>query len=98
MCIRDRAHHRELAFHHGAILVGGGDDVELAVGLHEPGPAGAEARGRRLGELLLEPVEAAERGCDGLGYVADRRSTGARGHDLPEHRMVNETAAVIPYR
>src|ERR1039458_10333181 len=57
-----QAHHRELAFHHRAILVGGGKDIQLAVGFHQPSPAGAEARGRCLGKLLLESVEAAEIG------------------------------------
>src|SRR5438045_4651249 len=41
-------HHRELAFHNRAILVGGGDDIELAGAiLYKTSPTGAEARGPR---------------------------------------------------
>ena len=56
--------------HEGAVLVGGGDDFELAVVDHEPSPTAAEARGPGLFKGLLESVEAAEFGVDRLGEFA----------------------------
>src|SRR5580698_7071613 len=38
-----QAHHRILTLHNGAVLVGRGDDVDLAAGLHQPRPTGTEA-------------------------------------------------------
>src|SRR5262245_46730037 len=54
------AEHRHLVVHVGAVLVGGAQDLELAAGLHQPGPAAAEAAQRRLLQLLLEHGEVAE--------------------------------------
>ena len=64
------AHHGILAFHQRAVLIGGGSDLELAAVVQQPCPAGAEARGARGVELLLELIEAAECAVDGLGQRA----------------------------
>jgi len=48
----------------GIVLVGGGDDGELAGFEDEPAPAGAELLGGGLVEQLLEGFEVAEVGLD----------------------------------
>src|ERR1035437_8596376 len=93
-----QAHHVALALHYGAVLVGGGRNLEFPAGSQQPRPAGAEARGRGLVELLLEALEAAESADDRLGHVAHRRPSTARPHDLPEHRVVDVAAAVVAHR
>src|SRR5579859_956574 len=57
---------RVLVFHQRAVLVGGGDDFDFGPVLDQPRPARAEARGGGGGELLLELLEPAQRGIDGL--------------------------------
>jgi hypothetical protein len=52
------------------VLVGGGDDGELAGFEDEPAPAGAELLGGGLVEQLLERFEVAEVGLDLRGDVA----------------------------
>ncbi len=48
----------------GRVLVGGGEDLELARGEDQPAPAGAELLGCGLVEGLFEGFEAAEVGGD----------------------------------
>ena len=64
----------------------------------QPGPAAAEAAHARRLELLLEGVEAAERGLDVVAELAGRRAAGFRAEELPEHRMVGVAAAVVAHR
>src|SRR5439155_17853669 len=79
------------------VLVCGGIDVEFTAGFDQPGPTGAEPCEASLVELLLERVETAERGGDGLRDVADGRAALSGAHDLPEHGVVNVTASVVAY-
>jgi hypothetical protein len=73
--------------------------VQGAVGLDaEPGPAGTEAGRGGVGELLLERVERAEGGVDGVGEVARGAAPPAAaggGEDLPEERVVGVAAGVV---
>ena len=55
------------ALRQGRILVGSGDDFELAAGQHKPAPAGTELLGRGFVEGLLEGLEVAEVVRDLLG-------------------------------
>src|SRR5207245_5910509 len=70
------AHHRVLAFHDGAVLVGGGDDVELSRVRDQPRPARAEAAHARGRKLLFEGIEAAERALKGR---SEERGVGKDG-------------------
>src|SRR6516162_9303732 len=47
-------HDRSLALHIGTVLVGGADDLKLAIRPNQPRPAAAEAADTRLFQLLLE--------------------------------------------
>ena len=86
------------ALHQRGVLVGHRLDAERAVGGEaQPGPAAAEARGGRLGELLLEAVEAAERGRDLVAQRAGRRAALAGAHDGPKKRVVRVAAAVVAH-
>ena len=88
-----------LAVHQRAVLVGRARDFQLAVAVDdEPGPAAAEAGGRRLGKLFLERFKAAERLQDGFGQGALRRAAGVGAHDAPEQRVVGVAAAVVAHR
>ena len=49
-----QAHDRIMAFHHRAVLIGGGNNLDALAALDQPGPAGAETSGGRGGELFLE--------------------------------------------
>src|SRR5688572_31950258 len=79
--------------HDRVVLIGGGNDLELAVVDDQPGPAAAETTDPRGFELFLEGVEAAERRIDGLGERASRRAAGLRGQKFPEHRVVQVAPA-----
>ena len=72
--------------------------IEPAAVGQEPCPAGAEPAAGRLGELLLEAVEAAEGAVDRRGQIAARRTAPVRAHDLPEQAVVGVTAAVVAHR
>src|ERR1039458_5483613 len=79
----------------GTVLVGGGDDGELAGLEDEPAPAGAELLGGGLVEELFEALEVAEVGLDLGGDVAMRLAAAFGLHDLPEHGVVDVTAAIV---
>src|ERR1039458_7737576 len=79
----------------GRVLVGGGDDGELAGLEDEPAPAGAELLGGGFVEELLEALEVAEVGLDLGGDVAMRLAAAFGLHDLPEHGVVDVAAAVV---
>ena len=59
------------ALRDGVVLVGRGDDGELAALEDEPAPAGAELLGGGLVELLLEGLEVAEVGLDLLAIAPE---------------------------
>src|ERR1035438_9731939 len=81
-----------VALGQGRILVGGGDDPELAADKDDPSPAGAELLGGGLIEGLLEGFEVAEVGGDLVGDGTGRRAThtGRAGgtHEIPEGGVV----------
>jgi len=84
MALRDRV-----------VLIGCGDDLQLAALEDEPAPAGAELLGGGLVELLLEVVEGAEVLLDLFGDLALRFAAALGLHDLPEHGVVDVAAAVV---
>ena len=79
----------------GRILVGLGDDFELATLVDEEAPARAELFGGGFVELLLEILEAAKVGLDLVGDGAFGLAAAFGLHDLPEHGVVHVAAAVI---
>ncbi len=89
------AHERRLALHVRAVLVGSVNDLELAIGVDEPGPTAAEPTRGGVLELFLELREVSERGFDFVGQGTARLATGSRSHDDPEHAVVGVTAAVV---
>ena len=89
------------ALHEGVVLVGGGDDGEVAVCFEdEPGPAGAEALGGGFGELLFEVGEGAKvfgegGGEGGVGGVASDAWGLGWAHGVPEEEVVPVAAAMV---
>ena len=81
--------------HDRVVLIGGGNDLELAAIDDEPGPAAAETADTRGFKLRLEIRETAERGIDALRDCAGGRAAGLGSHELPEHRVIVVTAAVV---
>src|ERR1039457_3634748 len=79
----------------GTVLVGGGDDGELAGLENEPAPAGAELLGGGLVEELLEGLKVAEVGLDLRGNSAVGVAAALGLHNLPEHGVVDVAAAVV---
>src|SRR5271157_740714 len=86
------------AFGNGAVLVGGGQNVDLPAGTNQPRPPRTEARSGGLVELLLERRKASERPVDRLRQVAHRSATTARRHDPPEQGVVVVAASVVAHR
>src|SRR3569623_182731 len=64
----------------------------------EPGPAGAEVGERRLGELLLEIVDAAEVFLDCLRHRADRLRQRAGSETAPVEIVVPHLRGVVEQR
>ena len=82
--------------HDGAVLVGGALDEELPLGVdREPGPAAAKPAEGRLGELLLELVEAAKHAPHRFAEVAGRFAPLALAERFPEETVVGVAAAVV---
>src|SRR6516164_2269968 len=90
--------HRPPAFHDRVVLVRSRLDRKLAVLERQPRPARAEAAGPGGGELDLELRERSEGGDDRLAEVARRLAAASLLHQLPEHRVVVVSAAVVPHR
>src|SRR6266481_9072181 len=92
------AHQRALAVHERRVLVGFADERELAVpcGGDEHPARSEDARAGRV-ELVLKLVESAEVAIDGGLHIAFRLAAGA-AHDLPEHRVIGVTSAIVAYR
>ncbi len=80
------------------ILVGGGDDLQLAAVQNEPAPSGAELLCRGFVELLLKGLEIAEVLLDLLADFAGGFTSALRLHNLPEHGVVDVAAAVVADR
>ena len=70
--------------HERIILVGGGDDFELAAVGHEPRPATAETANAGGFKFGLEVGEGAERAVDGIGEFAGGRAARLGAEDAPE--------------
>src|ERR1043166_2107219 len=81
--------------HDGIVLVGSGDDFELATVDHQPGPTAAEPAHAGGLELFFERIETAERGFDVVGQFSAGRATSVRAHEFPEHGMIGMAAAVV---
>ena len=82
----------------GRILVGGGDDLELAALADEPAPAGAELLGGGLIEVFLKASKSPKSLVDLVSEGAGGRAATAgfwRGHDGPEHGVVGVASAVV---
>src|ERR1035441_5110626 len=90
------------ALREGRVLVGCGDDLELACLEDQPTPAGAELLGGGLVEGLLEGLKVAEISDDVGGDGAGGRAADAVGADLahqaPEGCVVGVAAAVVADR
>ena len=77
------------------VLVGGGDDLELAGLEDEPAPAGAELLGGGFVEQLLEVLEVAEVGLDLGGDGAGGRRRAASGLMMCQNMRVVDVAAAV---
>ena len=85
--------------HQRAVLIGGGDHIQLALGIgDQPGPATAEAGHTRGGQLLLKFGETFEGGVDRLGQGAGRFAASLGAHGLPEERVVVVATTVVDHR
>src|SRR6185437_16408833 len=80
---------REMALQEWAVLIGCGDDLQLAAIVDQPAPAGAKLFGGGFVELLLEILEAAKILLDLVCDLAGGLSAALRLHDLPEHGVVH---------
>ncbi len=83
--------------HEGVILVRRAGDGELAVFLHEPGPARAEATDAGFGEGFFEGIEGTEGSIDGIGQSTGRSAASIGGHAVPEEGVIPVTAAVVAH-
>lgn len=80
----DAEDRRARLVHQRVVLVRRGGDPRDAVGRqHVPGPTAAEARHRGLVDLLLHPVQIAERGVNRLDDLS-ARFAARWTHDRPE--------------
>ena len=90
------AHDGELAFHDRAVLIGAGDDVDLAAGFTsqaQPDPKRVAAAALNFSLKASKLPKVVDRGRD----VADGRAAAAGLHDGPEHRVVDVAAAVVAH-
>ena len=92
------AEHDFLAFHERAVLVRAALDHQLAAVVDHPRPAAAEAADASLFDFFLQLVEPAERAGDRICNRTGRSTATTGTHDLPEHRVVRMTAAVVANR
>ena len=85
--------------HDRGVLVGRAVDREGAPLVHdEPAPPAPESSDARLGELLLELVEATERLGERRGEPALRRLRPTGSHHFPEGGVIGVSAAVVADR
>jgi hypothetical protein len=78
------------------VLVGGGNDLNAAVGFaSEPNPSGAELFCTGVIEFRLEVVEVSERFLDCFGHGASGIASALGLHDLPEHGVVDMASAIV---
>jgi len=82
----------------GVVLVGRGDDLQLATVDHQPGPSGTEPADAGGLELGLEVGKGTERGRDGFRELTGRRASLGRGEDVPEEGVVPMAAPVVADR
>src|SRR5262245_33725538 len=87
-----------LPFHERVVLVRRARDRQPAPLVEQPHPAAAETTDARFCPLLLERVETAKGGGDGVGDFARRRSARIRRHPRPELRVVPVPTAVVTDR
>src|SRR5262245_6493113 len=81
----------------GAVWIGRADDLELAAGQHQPGPAAAETVESRLLQLLLKRCKIAGKLVDFIGKRPARFAAGPRAHEGPEHRVIGVPPAVVDH-
>src|SRR5229473_8399281 len=86
---------RGVALSHRVDRVGRLHHLERAAIEHEPSPAAAELAGRRLLELLLELVEAAEGLLDRLEDLTGGLAAAARPQAIPEEGVVPALRRVV---
>ena len=84
-----------MALDQRAVLVGCGNDLQLAAVIDQPAPTGTKLLGRGFVELLFEVFEAAKVLLDLFGDLAGGLSSALGLHDLPEHGVVDMAAAVV---
>ncbi|MNV01858.1 hypothetical protein D3C71_920760 [compost metagenome] len=85
--------------HQGTVLVGAAHHLQAArLVHHQPGPAAAEAAQGRLGEGLLEGIQAPQIPGNRLGQLTARLTAPLRAHHLPEQAVVGMTATMIAHR
>ena len=78
------------------VLIGGGNDLEPAVGVHDqPGPARAESAQGGLFEFRLELGERAEFPVDGRGKGAHRLPLAIGFHQLKKEIMIIHASGII---
>ncbi len=92
------SHDRKSARCHWTVLVGCTCNLKLAVvGENKPHPATAKLFGTSIIEPLLEGFKVAEVILDNVSDWASRFTTGVGSHDLPKHRVVDMSTAVVTY-
>src|ERR1039458_4983811 len=84
--------------HERIVLVGGGDDFQLALVGNEPDPAAAKTRQTGGLKLGFEIIEVAKRSLEVIGEFASRRAAGLWPQNFPEKGMVPVAAAVVAHR
>mmetsp|Transcript_45028 Transcript_45028/g.113423 ORF Transcript_45028/g.113423 Transcript_45028/m.113423 type:complete len:262 (-) Transcript_45028:7-792(-) len=78
-----------------ARVVGGGDGERAILGLHQPRPAGPKVCGRRCSELVLEGLEGAKGGGDGLRDLAGGLAASIGREGLPVEVVVPDLSSVV---
>ena len=88
------------AFHQRIVLIGGADHFKRAAWFHnKPRPTTAETLHAAVGKFGFEIFHGAKSFCNGRAQLrAWRAATACWRHDLPEHAVVEMSAAVVAHR
>src|SRR2546422_230311 len=92
-----QANHRKFVFHERAILIGGGNNIDLPTIFDQPGPARSKPSGGGGADLLLERRNPAERAVDRRRQIPGRLAASLGPDDRPEHRVVVMSTAVVAH-
>src|ERR1700692_5149251 len=80
------------------VLIRRGDDLHCTFGVaYQPHPAAAKLRYSGGIKFLLKSFEVAERFLNGIGDGATRVASALGLHDLPEHGVVDVSAAIVAH-